>query len=172
MTGTVELLPADKVCRRCGERKPAADFPRNRRRPDGLNQWCKPCNNAACAEWRAANREKSRANTRAWQAANPERKRIHAANWYQAHRDEAIQRVRKAKLRSLYGMTPADRDIMAEKQGQRCLICCQPRPLVIDHDHQTGRVRGLLCDPCNTGIARFGEEPETLRRAAQYLESP
>lgn len=65
---------------------------------------------------------------------------------------------------------------MIEAQGDVCLICGRGwrgwngKGPHIDHDHKTGRVRGLLCGECNTGIGRFGDDPALLRRAANYLE--
>lgn len=60
-------------------------------------------------------------------------------------------------------------------QNGRCLICNQKaketRLLTIDHDHKTGKVRGLLCDNCNTGLGLFKDSPNLLRRAALYLEN-
>lgn len=62
--------------------------------------------------------------------------------------------------------------MLIEQEGL-CAICRQPsdgRRLDIDHDHKTDRVRGLLCRKCNLSIGKFEDDPNMLRRAAEYLE--
>lgn len=49
--------------------------------------------------------------------------------------------------------------------------CMTPRPLVVDHDHETGAVRGLLCNQCNRGIGMLGDSSTYLNRAAEYLDA-
>ena len=59
---------------------------------------------------------------------------------------------------------------MIEEQGGRCAICGEsPALLHVDHDHETGKVRELLCHGCNTGIAKFREKPELFDAAKAYL---
>lgn len=55
-------------------------------------------------------------------------------------------------------------------QDAVCWICGKT-PVVPDHDHQTGQLRGLLCAGCNLGIGKFADDPSRLRRAAEYLET-
>lgn len=72
-----------------------------------------------------------------------------------------------------YGLTLADYNDMLARQRGRCAICQKPfhsKPGV-DHDHATGRVRGLLCSFCNTGIGLFHDDPDILRAAITYLEA-
>lgn len=86
------------------------------------------------------------------------------------------------KLRK-YGMNFADFEVRMAAQDGVCVICanpCRRNPqLSVDHNHKCcpGKsscgdcVRGLLCDDCNTGIAKFNDNPERLRKAAEYLET-
>jgi hypothetical protein len=58
-----------------------------------------------------------------------------------------------------------------EAQNNLCLICYCRKPLVVDHCHETGKVRGMLCSTCNTGIGHLKDSPAMLLSALQYLES-
>jgi len=63
---------------------------------------------------------------------------------------------------------------MLEQQGYRCFICndyegVEKRTLSVDHDHESGRVRGLLCTNCNTGLGKFKDNADFLKKAIEYL---
>lgn len=79
---------------------------------------------------------------------------------------------REAKLKHRYGITSGDYSSMADAQGHRCLICqthASERPLVVDHDHATGKVRGLLCNKCNVLLGKAEDDVEILQAAIEYL---
>jgi hypothetical protein len=84
-----------------------------------------------------------------------------------------------ARSRSLrkYGLTLLDYDEMVKTQDGRCRICgttdsgIAGEVWAVDHDHVTRRVRALLCSDCNAGLGLFGDDPERLRAAAEYLET-
>jgi len=78
---------------------------------------------------------------------------------------------RQKRLRRLYKLAPGDYDRMLAAQGGVCAICRREPPykLFIDHCHTTGRVRGLLCAPCNTGLGFLHDSQERALRAAAYL---
>lgn len=80
-----------------------------------------------------------------------------------------------------YGVNAADYDKMFQRQGGKCAICGTTNPAThqskggkssfcVDHCHETGKVRGLLCGYCNTGIGKLRDDPDILRKAAQYIE--
>ena len=52
---------------------------------------------------------------------------------------------------------------------KECVICGSNEKLVVDHDHQTGKIRGMLCNHCNRGLGHFRDDPMLLEFAAQYL---
>lgn len=87
---------------------------------------------------------------------------------------------RRARLKHRYGLTDEEVDLLIDGQGGNCAVCGQPPSdsntrahwngkLCVDHDHDTGRVRGLLCNDCNLTVG-YGKSPATLRAAADYLE--
>ncbi|MFD6915076.1 MULTISPECIES: endonuclease VII domain-containing protein [Streptomyces] len=62
------------------------------------------------------------------------------------------------------------RDAIIAAQGGVCYLCLRAPAVHVDHCHKTGRVRGVLCLNCNVGVGLFKEDPERMRRAAEYLE--
>jgi Recombination endonuclease VII len=60
---------------------------------------------------------------------------------------------------------------MVIAQEGRCAICETPAELVVDHCHESSRVRALLCGTCNIGLGQFKDEPARMRAAADYIET-
>lgn len=88
--------------------------------------------------------------------------------------EQARLRRDPAKARELhlkrYGLSVADFDSMLNDQGGVCAICREAASKIcVDHCHKTGKVRGLLCDHCNRGIGCFGDDPETMASAIEYV---
>ena len=73
-------------------------------------------------------------------------------------------------LKTKYGLSQADYDIMMEHQNNGCAICGSTEKLHIDHDHVTGKIRGLLCYSCNVSLGHFRDDTMVLKRAIEYLE--
>jgi hypothetical protein len=77
---------------------------------------------------------------------------------------------RREHLRRNYDLTEEQVGAMRESQGGLCAICRAAPAVHVDHDHATGTVRGMLCFPCNAAIGHLRDDPDTVRRAAAYLE--
>jgi Recombination endonuclease VII len=130
---------------------------------------------AKAKAWRDANPEKVRENWRRWQANN--RNKIKAYGDARRKSDEYKSTrplVERKNLLRKYGLTLETFDAMLAAQGGCCAICGSDKPygkgrFHVDHCHDTGVVRGILCHPCNTSIGTLGDNPERLEKAAAYL---
>jgi hypothetical protein len=130
--------------------------------------------------YRAKNREKRRAQSRAHYDKNRDAMKVKNLMKMRARRARlGPMGVRELKLHWRYRITLEDYDRMLLEQGGGCAVCggppkCNKRlttPIYyIDHDHNSGRVRGLLCFTCNAGIGSFYDRPGLLRAAAEYIE--
>jgi len=161
-----------KRCNQCGELKPLDSFYRAKGMRDGHRGDCKVCNLAYQHRRYLANPEPVKARVKRWQQANAEE-----LNAYRRERrqDPIVKgRDRAGHLRRKYGISPAEYDDMLAAQSGACLLCSSlPRPphsLHVDHDHATGRIRGLLCFNCNYALGHFADDPDRLRAAARYVE--
>lgn len=150
-----------KQCGRCGNEKLSVEFYRSSRRADGRSTYCILCAKALRAEWVAANADKVQASNAARQ---PDvKRRDHRQFWLKN-----------------YGLDQQAYTALLANQGGVCAICQLaeryidartglPRNLAVDHDHATGRVRGLLCGRCNRALGQLNDDPDRLRRALAYL---
>ena len=82
-------------------------------------------------------------------------------------------------LKTIYKISMDEYNKILEKQNGLCAICSRPEtsivrgkiPLLsVDHDHNTGKIRGLLCAFCNHGIGRFRDDIDLMKKAIKYLE--
>lgn len=106
---------------------------------------------------------------RAWRAANPDRAKACANARYAQNRE----RIRQQKLTRTFGLGPNEYERMLAEQSGLCAICSLPpgeTALAVDHDHETGAVRGLLCSRCNMALGGFRDSPEILTAALEYLK--
>lgn len=165
-----------KTCTGCANTKPLADFYTSS--TGKAKGRCKACTLERQRQWRRENPDGANAASRAWQLRNPERVQERRRRYYEADRVGQRERTRRATLIRQYGITVEQFDELMAAQGARCAICritqaeymeATKRRFAVDHDHKTGRVRGLLCNQCNTALGLLRESPALVERAADYL---
>lgn len=85
---------------------------------------------------------------------------------------------RAHNLKSNYGLTVEEYDVLLEKQGRGCAVCgsldsktTRTKYLFVDHCHKTGEIRGLLCHKCNVALGLFEDNIEVLEKATAYLRA-
>lgn len=147
-----------KTCRTCRIAKSPDDFSW-KVRSSGLRQ-------AHC-------RECMRVAGRRYHAAHPEVNR----RWKIANKSKMQDFQRSRDLRSKYGISVQQYQSMLDAQFGLCAICgsassrsIRSPNLHVDHNHETGAVRGLLCHPCNLGIGYLSDSAETIKRALDYIQ--
>lgn len=161
-----------KKCPKCGKEKFLSEFVRinnSNRQADRDRSTGKPKNKRTHTSWckrcRRENQEHQRAIQRADGTMSEIVKRIIVKCWE-----------RRLKL---YGLDPDKYEKILESQNGVCAICGKPetsktrngiRKMSVDHNHQTGKVRSLLCRNCNMAIGNFKEDVEILKKAVAYLE--
>jgi hypothetical protein len=134
------IYPGSGLCKTCCQEKPGSSFGRSLSTATGINHECKSCNLERVTKW---------------QKNNP-------------------TLVRNSRLKSVYGISIDDFDTMLLSQKGGCAICGRTsssnvKRLGVDHDHKTLRVRGVLCDYCNSGLGLFFDNRETIVNAIRYL---
>ena len=150
----------DKQCSLCRRTKAVSEFSPRNDRPGGRQSACRECVRRRERDRRLADVGKARTRDAKKRYGNP-------------------TALRKAKLKYLYGITLQAYEDMFAAQGGLCLICKRPEQrrdrkgrlcrLCVDHDHKTGKIRGLLCRTCNYGIGAFEDDPQRLVAAAAYV---
>lgn len=140
------------ICTRCKEDKGLEDYP-YRKDTNKYRPYCKECKNKENREWyqKGSNAEKTKAQVRKYKRNNKDRVRCSK---------------HKIDLDTLHNML--------DKQQYTCKICGIKGTidtLFIDHDHNTGKVRGLLCHYCNTGLGFFKDSTSSLKSAIKYLKA-
>lgn len=143
-----------KECNKCKQVKETSSFAVSRAEIDGLQRTCRKC-------------------AKAIYKAYKENQKTCSDEEQQTVKD----RIRETKYKMKYGLTLEQFDKMREEQDYRCYICSshevenRHKVLYIDHDHDTGEVRKLLCSKCNQGLGLFNDSSGLLAKAAKYLET-
>lgn len=144
-----------KQCSKCWQLKPESEFYKRSTATDGLRSWCKLCCNKD-----NKNREHKYGEYR--------------KQYYRDHKKEGYERSQKHQLKRKYNLTVKQYNQMAIDQGGTCAICGKTNAnwhkLSVDHDHNTGEVRGLLCSKCNHTLGLINEDEKILKAMIEYLK--
>ncbi len=175
-----------KQCTRCDEVKPLSDFYPDKRYAQGVKSWCRKCTRTYQNAWRRRDPGRYREQNRKWREAHPEKMREYSQAYALRHpeRLRLSQRIyrqsEQGKLRSMsyrWKQSSFTAELVAElleQQEHRCAICSvvftEPRLMHADHDHATGKPRGILCRGCNHGIGNFMDGPLLMENAIVYLK--
>ena len=141
-----------------------------------------------CRAYYKVNKERINARNKAYFLAHIEQARASHQAYYRAHKTQILNQqhdynqahpelIHKRTLKISFNLTPDDYDNLLKRQNGRCAICGATRPghkrryFSIDHDHETGKIRGLLCGYCNPGLGHFKDDVTLLRKAVTYLEN-
>jgi hypothetical protein len=128
-----------KLCRKCSQTKPLNMFPVRFSSPDGRRNECNECIKIIRQQKKAYDQE-----------------------YYRTTR-------RQYSLKHRYGISEHDYQVMFTSQNGKCKLCNIKAELHVDHCHTTGKVRGLLCGPCNRALGLFKDSIPVLINAIQYL---
>ena len=151
----------ERPCTDCKEVKPFSEFYTRTEngRPKSI---CKTCDQARWKIYRE----------------NPVNQPLMYASqkaWVEANKDKSRRASRNSELKKKYGITIEQYEEMLLEQNGLCAICDRvervryPSQLAVDHDHDSGRIRGLLCQSCNTSLGKLDHSVDILRKAIEYL---
>jgi len=119
-------------------------------------------------KWRLINKDRILGVSRIWAKKNKKKLALKARLRYQKNPQRELDRIRFKK----YGITGDEFRILIKKQKNKCPICYRSiiKNLSVDHNHITGKIRGIICNDCNLAIGNAGSSPSRLRMMAIYLE--
>lgn len=138
-----------RKCTRCQESRPLTEFHKNSQSRDGISNICKTCRSLRYKE-----------------VDYPKRRSLVNTSDYRS--------VKSAKYRRLYGISIEDAEHLLHEQGNCCAICrlnveASTHPFCVDHDHESGAIRGVLCRDCNLALGMFKDDPIKISNALNYL---
>jgi len=141
----------------------------------GKEYWLTPekfvFNQERNGKWAKENAEKHRENARRWNRENRKRYNENKLRSAQNNPDTTKER----QLKNKFGITLDDYNKILSNQNGVCAICgeqCKTgKMLAVDHCHSTNKVRGLLCQFCNTGLGQFRDRVDFLNKAIKYLKN-
>lgn len=167
-----------KTCKECNQTKPLSEFHKDKKVSDGHNTRCKFCRKEEQRIYYQENRDRILEYQKNYNDNNLENARKKSRDWHHKNKDTKYL---DGRLQRVYGITLEDYSRMLDEQNNVCAICGKPesaihnktkeiKRLAVDHDHVTGKVRGLLCAQCNKGLGSLGDTIEAIEKTLNYLK--
>ncbi|MDP9391800.1 MAG: endonuclease VII domain-containing protein [Actinomycetota bacterium] len=190
-------MDAKKYCSDCGADRPVSEFTKDRRRRDGLAFYCRTHARLRLRASKARRQGLPRSRHKPdavvpegfkWcpdcgevkplakfpsTRANVSGRHSYCKPCHNARDRATLEKLggsRTYHLKRRYGITARDADALLANQGGLCAICKVSPAVHVNHDHETGAVRALLCFNCNGGLGQFKDNPEVLHAAAYYVQ--
>ena len=151
-----------KSCTKCGITKEVKEFPKDKLKKDGHKSACRDC-------------YKVYDQKRYWSDPEGQRKRVQDYRESLTKEQKYISN-RNTKLKQAYGLTHEQVEEMKRLQDYKCYVCNKheseagSKGLVVDHNHTTGKIRKLLCSPCNTALGLLNEDVGIFTSLIKYVE--
>lgn len=157
-----------RECRICNEYKPYSEYGRNDSGAGGYEARCRSC----------ISQKRYNVDEQGRECMSCQKYKLfeeYPKNPKGGHRARCLEcskpnyKIEDHRLRA-YNLTDQEFKKILLDQAGLCKICLKQDRLVVDHDHNTGKVRGLLCNKCNSGIGQLMDQYEYIVRAAEYLK--
>ncbi|HYT41604.1 MAG TPA: endonuclease VII domain-containing protein [Methylomirabilota bacterium] len=172
----MDITQVLKYCPRCEKDKDLYEFYCRKKYRDGRSPWCKICMQEVSREWNKKHPERTKEHLKRWNEKNGERVREYQRKW-----NEKNLRIyqKTVSLKSRYNITLEEYNIMLDKQRGVCAICGKPetkvmrgkvKALSVDHNHETGKVRELLCGKHNMLLGLANDDTGVLETTIRYLQ--
>lgn len=145
----------DHICPCCGKAEPEVSFGKCRKKKHGKQTYCKPCLKKKNAAHYILHKPRKLADRKRYRENNPDKVKLTK---------------RKSHLKYSYGLTLEEYQSGCQRQNNLCKICGDfSERLVVDHNHSTGKFRGLICGRCNRALGFLQDSVEILKSAIEYL---
>lgn len=156
-------LENSKVCTICKKRLSFEAFHKNSKKPDGMQTRCRNC----YRDWYNQRYQND--------PAFRDKRKAHFEKFYEETYPSRREQHSNERMFRKYGITREEFNAMSAAQDGLCAICGREplgkKRLSVDHCHASLKIRGLLCDQCNTGLGMFRDDPRLLFVASQYLRA-
>ncbi len=166
LKNTIKEITEYKICIKCLIKKSKNEFYTSSTSKDNLSRYCKICDRDIKTKYRKNNKERIKNYSKKYRESH--KQQIKESTTTQEYKKQNKER----SLKYLYNLDIKKYNDILILQNNSCKICnisFQKTKICVDHDHLTGKIRGLLCRKCNTGIGLFNDSIILLNKATIYL---